>query len=51
MDVITALLFTQGYLGGQFHVPLWVVLSCHAAMAVGTLVGGWRIVRAEETVI
>jgi PiT family inorganic phosphate transporter len=44
MGVITALLFTQGYLGGQFHVPLWVVLSCHAAMAIGTLVGGWRIV-------
>jgi inorganic phosphate transporter, PiT family len=44
MGVITALLFTQGYLGGQFHLPLWVVLSCHAAMAVGTLIGGWRIV-------
>jgi PiT family inorganic phosphate transporter len=26
------------------HIPLWVVLSCHAAMALGTLVGGWRIV-------
>jgi inorganic phosphate transporter, PiT family len=38
-------LFTQGYLGGNFHVPLSVVISCHAAMAVGTLIGGWRIVR------
>jgi putative transposase len=38
------LLFTQGYLGGSFHVPLWVVISCHAAMAIGTLIGGWRIV-------
>jgi len=45
MGIITALLFTQGYLSGGFHVPLWVVLSCHAAMAVGTLIGGWRIVR------
>jgi PiT family inorganic phosphate transporter len=45
MGIIAALLFTQGYLGGQFYVPLWVVLSCHAAMALGTLVGGWRIVR------
>jgi len=44
MGIIAALLFTQGYLGSHFHVPLWVVLSCHAAMAVGTLVGGWRIV-------
>lgn len=44
MGIIAALLFTQGRLGGEFHVPLWVVLSCHAAMAVGTLIGGWRIV-------
>jgi PiT family inorganic phosphate transporter len=45
MGIIAALLFTQGYLGSQFRVPFWVVLSCHAAMAIGTLVGGWRIVR------
>jgi PiT family inorganic phosphate transporter len=45
MGIIAALLFTQGYLGGSFHVPFWVVISCHAAMAVGTLIGGWRIVR------
>jgi PiT family inorganic phosphate transporter len=39
------LLFAGGYLGSEFHVPLWVVLACHAAMALGTLSGGWRIVR------
>jgi len=44
MGIIAALLFTQGKLGGRFYVPLWVVLSCHAAMALGTMVGGWRIV-------
>jgi inorganic phosphate transporter, PiT family len=38
------LLFSQGHLGSDFHVPLWVVLSCQAAMAAGTLLGGWRIV-------
>ena len=32
-------------LGGEFSVPFWVVLSCQAAMALGTLMGGWRIVR------
>jgi PiT family inorganic phosphate transporter len=32
-------------LGKDFHVPLWVVLSCHAAMGLGTLFGGWRIVK------
>jgi PiT family inorganic phosphate transporter len=45
MGIITVLLFATGYLGETFHVPLWVVLSCHAAMALGTLSGGWRIVR------
>jgi PiT family inorganic phosphate transporter len=45
MGIIAALLFAHGLEGGQFHVPLWVVLSCQAAMALGTMFGGWRIVR------
>jgi PiT family inorganic phosphate transporter len=45
MGIIAALLFAHGLSGGSFHVPLWVVLSCQAAMALGTLLGGWRIVR------
>jgi PiT family inorganic phosphate transporter len=45
MGIITVLLFSAGWLGPTFHVPLWVVLACHAAMALGTLLGGWRIVR------
>jgi inorganic phosphate transporter, PiT family len=45
MGIIAVLLYSQGYLGATFHVPLWVVLSCQAAMALGTLAGGWRIVR------
>lgn len=44
MGIIAVLLFSQGQLDGDFHVPLWVVLSCQAAMALGTLMGGWRIV-------
>ncbi|MBX4999173.1 inorganic phosphate transporter [Rhizobium lentis] len=44
MGIIAVLLYSQGYLGGSFHVPLWVVISCQAAMALGTLFGGWRIV-------
>ncbi|WP_136163346.1 inorganic phosphate transporter [Sphingomonas flavalba] len=44
MGVIAVLLYSQGMLGGTFHVPLWVVLSCQAAMALGTASGGWRIV-------
>jgi PiT family inorganic phosphate transporter len=45
MGIITVLLYANGFLGETFHVPLWVVLACHAAMGLGTLSGGWRIVR------
>jgi PiT family inorganic phosphate transporter len=45
MGVITMLLYSQGYLSGEFRVPLWVVLACQSAMAVGTMCGGWKIVR------
>jgi PiT family inorganic phosphate transporter len=44
MGIITSLLFTGGYLT-EFLVPLWVVLIAHAAIAIGTLTGGWRIVK------
>lgn len=44
MGIIAVLLYSQGMLGGEFHVPFWVVISCQAAMALGTLFGGWRIV-------
>jgi inorganic phosphate transporter, PiT family len=44
MGIIAVLLFSQGYLGGEFDVPFWVVITCQAAMGLGTLMGGWRIV-------
>ena len=44
MGIIAVLLFSQGLLGSEFHVPFWVVITCQAAMALGTLMGGWRIV-------
>src|ERR1700687_336247 len=45
MGIIAVLLFSQGHTGAEFSVPFWVVLACQAAMALGTLMGGWRIVR------
>jgi inorganic phosphate transporter, PiT family len=45
MGIIAVLLYSQGYMGNQFHVPFWVVLSCQFAIALGTLAGGWRIVK------
>ena len=44
MGVIAVLLFSQGFLGAAFYVPFWVILTCQAAMGLGTLFGGWRIV-------
>jgi len=44
MGVIAVLLYAHAGRQGGFHVPLWVVLSCQTAMALGTLFGGWRIV-------
>ncbi len=43
--IITALLYSTGHLTGAFHVPFWVILCSFGAIALGTLSGGWRIVR------
>ena len=48
MGIITSVLVTSGYLA-TFKVPLWVILSAHAAIGLGTMSGGWRIVRTMGT--
>jgi PiT family inorganic phosphate transporter len=45
MGIIALLLFASGRLGESFHVPFWVVITCQATIALGTLFGGWRIVK------
>ncbi|HOX00667.1 MAG TPA: inorganic phosphate transporter [Deltaproteobacteria bacterium] len=45
MGIIAVLLFSAGLLGDTFYVPFWVVISCQAAIALGTMFGGWRIVK------
>jgi len=45
MGIIAVLLYSQGHIGADFNIPFWVVISCQAAMGLGTLMGGWRIVR------
>jgi PiT family inorganic phosphate transporter len=44
MGVVSVLLFSTGYLGPKFYVPIWVILSCHFAIAMGTLLGGWKVI-------
>jgi PiT family inorganic phosphate transporter len=44
MGIIAVLLFSNGLLK-EFYVPFWVVISCHIAIAMGTLAGGWKVIR------
>jgi PiT family inorganic phosphate transporter len=50
MGIITGLLVTAGYHRG-FEIPFWVIIICHAAIAAGTMFGGWRIVKTMGTKI
>ena len=45
MGIIASLLFSAGLLGNKFYVPFWVVFMCYTAIALGTMLGGWRIVK------
>ncbi len=45
IGIVGILLFSQGYMGNEFVIPFWVVLVCQAAMGLGTLLGGWSIVK------
>jgi PiT family inorganic phosphate transporter len=45
MGIIAVLLFSTGHMGPEFHVPFWVIMAAHVALGLGTLAGGWRIVK------
>lgn len=45
MGIIAILLFSSHMLGDKFYVPLWVIITCNFVMALGTFLGGWRIVK------
>ena len=49
MGIITVLLYSTGYLKGEFHVPEWVVIACYLAISLGTMSGGWRIIKTMGT--
>jgi PiT family inorganic phosphate transporter len=51
MGIITVLLYSTGYLQGEFHVPEWVVIACYLAIALGTMSGGWKIIKTMGTKI
>ena len=43
--IIWMLLIASGYLGAKDPIPLWVVVACYVTIALGTMFGGWRIVK------
>lgn len=49
MGIIAVLLYSTGYLGGEFHVPHWVAISCYIAISIGTMCGGWKIIETMGT--
>jgi inorganic phosphate transporter, PiT family len=51
MGIITVLLYSTGYLHGDFEVPHWVAISCYIAIGLGTLCGGWKIIETMGTKI
>ena len=49
MGIITILLFSTGYLGSEFHVPTWVIFACYSAISLGTISGGWKVIKTLGT--
>jgi len=49
MGIIAMVLFSKGLLGNTFYIPFWLVIACHVAIALGTMFGGWRIVKTMGT--
>lgn len=45
MGIIAVLLFSTGHLGSEFYVPEWVVISAYSAISLGTLLGGWKVIK------
>jgi len=51
MGIIAMVLFTSGYLGPVFAIPYWISFVCYLIIALGTMAGGWRIVKTMGTKI
>lgn len=49
MGIIAMVLFSKGLLGNTFHIPFWLIIACHTAIALGTIFGGWKIVKTMGT--
>jgi PiT family inorganic phosphate transporter len=45
VGIITILLFSTGYLTGEFHAPAWVIFASYTTIGLGTLAGGWKVIK------
>jgi PiT family inorganic phosphate transporter len=45
MGIIASLLFSAGFLGKTFYIPYWVIIACYISLGLGTIFGGWRIIK------
>ncbi|HNQ18450.1 MAG TPA: inorganic phosphate transporter [Smithellaceae bacterium] len=51
MGIIALLLYSKGLIDPSFTIPAWVIIACYSAIALGTMFGGWRIVKTMGTKI
>jgi inorganic phosphate transporter, PiT family len=51
MGIIAMILYSRGLLGTVFHIPLWTEILCYGVISIGTMAGGWRIVKTMGTKI
>jgi len=51
MGIIAMALFSKGLLGDTFYIPVWVIIACYSMISLGTMFGGWRIVKTMGTKI
>ena len=51
MGIIAMALFSKGLLGDTFYIPIWVIIACYTMISLGTMFGGWRIVKTMGTKI
>jgi PiT family inorganic phosphate transporter len=51
MGIIAMALFSKGLLGPTFYIPIWVIIACYTVISLGTMFGGWRIVKTMGTKI
>jgi inorganic phosphate transporter, PiT family len=45
MGIISILLYSTGRIGTEFHVPFWVIIASYSAISLGTLIGGWKVIK------